>query len=165
MNKIKKVWTENKVLLVLAIILLVCLAVFGIVSLTYFYGSSNNVYGDRLDVIKNVPLSDKLFEDIKNTLDANESVSDSALRLRGKIIYIDIDFMDGTDIENAKQIAEGVVPLFNEDELEVYDLQFIIRTVNTENGFTLMGARNCNGSDSVVWNNRTITTDESSTEE
>ena len=61
MKKIKKVWEENRVLMVLAIILVICLIIFAGVAITYFYGSSDNVYGNRLDITKEVPLNSKLL--------------------------------------------------------------------------------------------------------
>lgn len=158
MNKIKKIWVENRVLLVLAIILLTCLIVFAIVSLTYFYGASDNVYGNRLDTTKNVPLNDKLFKDIKNELEEHESVTSASIKLKGKIIYINIVFVNETSMDDAKVIAESATELFNDDELAVYDIQFTISVKKTEEnpGYTLMGARNSNGSGIVVWNNYTI---------
>ena len=155
MKKIKKVWEENKVLLVLAIILIICIVVFNIVAMTYFYGSSDNVYGNRLDSIKNLPLSDKLLKEIKDTLEGNESVKKTSVTLKGKILYINIYFVDATKMDDAKKIAESTLELFNEDELKVYDIEFSINSLSTDDvvGYTLMGARNSNGSGSIIWNN------------
>ncbi len=157
MSKIKKIWTENKVLFVLGIILIICLIVFATVSITYFYGASKDKYGNRLDITKEVPLDSKLYTDIENELKANEKVIKASAKLKGKIVYINVTFSDETKLEDAKLIAETVIKLFNEDELNVYDLEFIIQTENvTDNaGFVALGARNSNGSGSVVWNNTT----------
>ncbi len=155
MNKIKKVWMENKILLVLAIILLICLAVFIGVSITYFYGSNGDKYGPRLDASKELPLKDELFNDIKTELEKNESVSNVSTNLKGNIVYINITFGEGTDLEAAKKAVDVVPTLFNEDELAVYDLQFSIKSEG-ENGFILMGARNSNGSGLIVWNNNIV---------
>jgi len=165
MKRIKKVWEENKVLLVLAIILVVCLIIFAVVAITYFYGSSDSVYGNRLDITKEVTLNDKLLKDIKKELEAKEIVKNASLKLKGKIVYININYVDETKMTDAKKTAEEIVSLFNEDELEVYDLQFTINTLSTSDvvGYTLMGARNANGSDLVIWNNYNIK--ESSAEE
>ncbi len=155
MNKIKKVWEENKVLMVLAIILAVCLLIVGIVAITYFYGSSDSVYGNRLDTIKDIPLNDKLLNEIKSELEKNEKVTKVENILKGKILYVSINYSDDTTLEDAKKIAETIIPLFNEDELDHYDIEFTI--ANKE--FTLMGARNKNGSGMVVWNNYNIPED------
>ena len=162
MKKVKRVWQENKVLLVLGIILMVCLAVVVIVSLTYFYGSSDSVYGKRLESIKNVPLNDKLFKDIENELKTNEAVKEVTTKLKGKIVYINIEFIEATKMEDAKNVATSTLELFNDDELEVYDIEFTISSLSTTDfvGYTLMGARNANGSGVVVWNNYNVVNEE-----
>lgn len=166
MKKIKKVWEENRVLLVLAIILVICLVIFGIVAITYFYGSSDNVYGNRLDITEEVPLNEKLLRDIESEVESKESVKEVKATLKGKIVYINIEFVDATKMDDAKTVAEGIITLFNEDELGVYDIQFTITSLSTADfkGYTLMGARNSSGNGTVVWNNYNIE-EESSAEE
>ena len=158
MKKIKKIWIENKVLLVLAIILILCIAVFCIVSITYFYGSSSSVYGNRLDPTKNTPINDRLISDIKQSISENENVNKVTVNLMGIVLYINISFIDDMKIEDAKKIAEDTLELFNDDELNVYDIEFSISTLLTETNtkYTLMGARNANGNGSIVWNNYNI---------
>lgn len=165
MKKIKRVWKENRVLLVLAIILVICLVIFGVVAITYFYGSSDNVYGNRLDITKEVPLNSKLLDDIKEKLTSNEKVDNVSVSLKGKILYINIRFVDATKMDDAKKISESIIELFNEDELNVYDIQFTIESLSTSDfvGYTLMGARNSSGSGNIIWNNYNIK--ESSAEE
>jgi len=162
MNKIKKVWEENRVLLVLGIILIICLVIVSVVSLTYFYGSSDSVYGKRLEETKKVPLNDKLFDDIESELKKDENVKKVSTLLKGKIVYINIDFVDETEMDKAKEIAESTISLFNEDELNVYDIEFTISSLSTNEfvGYTLMGARNANGVGEIIWNNYNIEVEE-----
>ena len=79
MSKLKKVWNENKILFVLGAIILVCLIVVIVVSLTFFYGSSESPYGHRLDITEKVPLKDDLLKELKNTLESTEKVSKANL--------------------------------------------------------------------------------------
>lgn len=162
MKKIQKILNENRVLLVLGIILLVCLVVVAVVSLTYFYGSSDTVYGNRLDDIKDMPLNEKLFKDIENELKEDESVKKVSTTKKGKIVYINIDFVDATKMEDAKKVAESSLELFNDDELALYDIEFTITSLSTNDfiGYTLMGARNANGLGEIVWNNYNLEVDE-----
>ena len=88
MKKIRKVWEENRVLLVLTIILIICLIIFASVAITYFYGSSESVYGNRLDITKKTPLNEKLLKEIKTELEANEKVTTVNTSLKGKILYV-----------------------------------------------------------------------------
>ena len=158
MSKIKKVWQENKVLLVLAIILIMCLVIFVVVAMVYFYGTSDNVYGNRLDVIKDTPLSKEVLNNVKNNLVENESVVKEEVSLLGKILYINIEFTEKTKMEDAKKIAEKTLEVFSEEQLKKYDIQYTISVLKTEKteGYTIMGARNANGSGMVVWNNYNI---------
>lgn len=155
MNKIKKVWEENRVLLVLGIILVVCLVAVSVVAITYFYGGSDSVYGDRLEETEKVPLNSKLFTDIENELNENENVKKVSTLQKGKIVYITINFNDATAMDTAKEVAKSALELFNEDELNVYDIEFTISSLSTKDftGYTLMGARNANGSGEIIWNN------------
>lgn len=159
MKKIIKIWQENKVLLVLAIILLICIIVVVVAGMTFFYGNNNNVYGNRLEAAKDVPISDKLLQDIKSELEKNELVSEVSTELRGLIVYINIHFVKDVKIDDAKKLATSSLELFNDDELEIYDIEYSI-TNDEDDGFTLMGARNSSGAGEIVWNNYNIETKE-----
>lgn len=161
MGKIKRVLNENKVLIVLGIILILCLVIVSVVALTYFYGSSDTVYGNRLEDAQNMPLNDKLFKDIESELKENESVKKVSTSLKGKIVYISIEFVEETKMESAKGIAASTLTLFNDDELAIYDIEFTISSLSTKEfvGYTLMGARNSNGLGEIVWNNYNIETE------
>ena len=158
MSKIKKIWNENRVLFVLGVILIICVVVVAIVSLTYFYGSSSNAYGNRLDSIKDTPLSDKFLNSIKTEMNSKDDVKNTNVKVKGKIVYIELTFNDGTKMDDAKKTAKEAIKLFSEKELGLYDLQFTIKTAE----YTLMGAHNSNGSAStseeedIIWNNYTI---------
>ena len=158
MKKIKKIWNENRVLMVLAIIIIICLIVIVCVSLTYFYGSSESEYGDRLDGIDKVKITDKIKSDVVNNLKSEESVYSANLVNKGRMIYITLDFKIGTILDNAKIVAEKVPTLFNEEELAYYDINITINAPASDDnaGFTLMGARNSNGSGTIIWNNLTV---------
>lgn len=162
MEKIKRVLNENRVLIVLGIILILCLVIVSVVALTYFYGSSDTVYGNRLEDAEKLPLNDKLFKDIESKLKENDSVKKVSINLKGKIVYIDIEFELATEMESAKGIAASVLPLFNDDELAIYDISFTISSLSTKDvlGYTLMGARNANGFGEIVWNNYNISNGE-----
>lgn len=157
MEKIKKFWNENRVLFVLGVILIICVVIVSIVSLTYFYGSSSNAYGNRLDSIKDTPLSDKFLKNIKSEMNSKQGVKNTSVKVKGKIVYIDLEYNDGIQMDDAKKTTTEALKLFSEKELSLYDLQFTIKN----NNYTLMGAHNSNGSstseeNNIVWNNYTI---------
>ena len=61
---------ENKVLLVLAVILLICFVLIGYVLFKYFYvGCNLDKYGDRLDGIESHPIHNSLKTEIIDIID------------------------------------------------------------------------------------------------
>ena len=161
MGKIKKVWQENKVLLVLAIVLVICVAVLVVVSITYFYGTSDSVYGSRLDITEKVPMTNETLTKVKEKLEENDKVDSTRVIVKGRIVYISIKFIDDVKMADAKKVAESSLELFSEDELSVYDLQYTIASIITKEDknnktYTLMGSRNVNGTGTIVWNNYNI---------
>ncbi len=157
MKKIKKLWNENRILIILAIILIACILIIGIVSLVYFYGSSDTPYGNRLSEMEKIPMSKDKLKSVENELTSNEKVTSASLTLEGEIIYLTINFANNTDLETAKSISEGVLTKFSEEELGLYDIMFTIKAKSSDNfeGYILMGAKNASGSDKIVWSNNT----------
>lgn len=166
MKKFKKIWNENRILFILAIVLITCLIIIGVVSLVYFYGSSSTPYGNRLDATKDTPIKDANLKDIESHLTSNEKVGKATAILKGRIIYITIDFTDKTTLDKAKSIAEESLTKLSEEQLAVYDVIFTISHSKTTDfeGYNLMGARNTNGSGHVVWSNNTKIVEEGSNE-
>lgn len=161
MSKIKNIWEENKILFVLAIILVLCVVVLIGVSIKYFYGTSSTVYGNRLDITEKVPMKEETLTKIKETLESDEKVSSVKTTLKGKIVYISIKFIDDVKMEDAKKIAASSVSLFSEEELGVYDILYTIQSKITKEdknnkSYTLMGSKNANGSSDISWNNYNI---------
>ena len=74
MNKFKKMWNENRVLMVLAIVLVVCFTIILLVSLTYFYGSSDSESGDRLKDSDKYKITDKVKNSVISKSKENTSI-------------------------------------------------------------------------------------------
>ena len=156
MKKIKKLWLENRILFVLFIITFVCACVILGVVLKYFFGATKSNYGERLDGIQNVLVSDSMKSEFVESLSQDEQVTDVAINVKGKIIYIYITFKEGTSLVEAQSKALASLQSFEESYLNFYDFHFTVKSQATEDneGFLLMGARNVNGS-GLVWNNNT----------
>ena len=79
----KKKLRQNKVLLVLAIILLICFAVILFVLFKYFYvGNNSNKYGDRLSDIESHKIHNTLESDL-NDLYKDSKMSLKSLKVNG----------------------------------------------------------------------------------
>ena len=156
MNKLKEIWGKNKVLIVLGIILIICFIAIIVVTVSYFFGGSESVYGDRLDGIEDHPIEDSFVSEYTTNLESDDMIESVEFDTKGRIIYITINFVGDTSLVEAQSKTAASLETFSDDLLSYYDINFTITSEATDNsdGFTLMGARNVAGS-GIVWNNNT----------
>ena len=155
MNRIKKMWNENRVMMVLGIIVLVCMIVILIVVANYFFGVSSSNYGSLLDDIQNVPFEetdkDKIVEEFQM-----EHLEKVTVDVRGKIIYIMALFSKEATLLDAQNKAVDVFNHVDEKYRKLYDFNITVYQESTDDfqGFHLMGAKNVSSS-SFIWSNNT----------
>ncbi len=143
------------------LIIIACIGVSVGLLLKYFYfGNGGSKYGDRLDGIEAVLIADDKKNEVANSLKEEKNVKDATVTVTGKIIYIRIAFEAGADLETSKSIAVKSLEQFSEDEKKFYDVNFTLVSDKTDNsdGFTIMGAKNVNGTN-LVWNNNNAVSD------
>ncbi len=155
MDKLKKFLLENKVLLFLAIILILWLVAFIVIIVIFFYGSSESVYGNRLDNIQDKPITDTLKNDITTTFTKDNLASNVTINVKGAIIYVNVTCNDGVKLTDVKQVSESIIKLFSESLLNNYDIDFMINVPKDDKGKShmVMGVRNANSDGTIVWNN------------
>ena len=156
MKKLKELWGNNKVLIVLGIILIIWLIAIITVTFSFFLGGNKGVYGDRLNGIDKHPVTNNIKSEYKTSLESEKSVTKVSIDTKGKIIYIIINFASDTSLEDAKNLAASSLEKLNEDILSFYDISFTLKCEKSENseGFTILGAKNVAGS-GLIWNNNT----------
>lgn len=162
MKKLKKIWQENSVLLVLFIILIACLIAISVVVVKYFVGDSNSKYGERLDNIEKYPFGEKEQNELKDKIKEEKLVLDVKTRVSGKTIYVTIDFDSSITLVEAQSKALASLEYFTEDTLSFYDIQYMIKADSTDktDGFQIMGSHNISGTGGIVWNNNTAAKEE-----
>ena len=152
----KKKLKQNKVLLVLAGIIIISLVLMVIGSLSYFYGNNKDKYGDRLKDKEKYPVSENINSEIKALYE--EGVDEVKVDIRGKIIYIIMNVEKDTSTLKAQSYAENALEKFTEEQLNYYDVQFMItcKYEVVEEGtmavYPLEGYKNSN-SKTIVWTN------------
>ncbi len=157
MKKLKKMWVENRILFVLFLIIIICFFVMVGVCISYFFGSSKSSYGDRLDGIEEVVISDDLKNSFLDKMKQDELIKSSNMHVQGKIVYITLEFNENVALVEAESKALAVLMDFEEKYLNFYDFHFTLKKTATETseGFLIMGAKNVNGV-GLVWNNNTV---------
>ena len=157
----KKFIRNNKAICFMLLIIISCVIISAGLLLKYFYfGNGGSKYGDRLDDIGAVAISDDKKSEVVNSIKEEKNVKDATVTITGKIIYIRIAFEAGADLETSKSIAVKSLEQFSDDEKKFYDVHFTLVSdkTDTSDGFTIMGAKNVNGTN-LVWNNNNAVSD------
>lgn len=156
MNKLKELWGKNKVLIILGIILILCVIAIISVTLSYFFGGGDSIYGARLEEIDKHPVTDTFKNEYISSLEEDSAVNKVTLDVKVRTIYVTIEYVPDTTLGVAESKASLSLKTFTEDLLGYYDISFLLKCPASENsdGFTILGARNVAGS-GLVWNNNT----------
>jgi hypothetical protein len=156
MKKLKNLWVENRVIFVLFLIVIVCVFIILGVCINYFFGSSKSSYGDRLEGITEVEMTDEIKNKFLDTMKNDALIDDATIKSRGKVVYVTLTFVDDVTLVEAESKALASLMVFEQSYIDFYDFNYTLVGNKTESsdGFLIMGAKNVNGS-GLVWNNNT----------
>ena len=160
-----KLIKNNKVTIFVIILFLVM--VLGVIEIKNYLmpDDAKAVYGDRLDGIEEPPLSDSTLKGIEDKLKENDKVTDAKGWIKGKIIKYIITYSDNTSVADAKKVANGLVDMFENDELGYYDLEVTLKKDNKElNNFPIAGYKSPETKTIVYSKDREITKEEENEE-
>lgn len=157
MNYIKK----NKLTAVVIIIFILIVILGAYVYNSFFSSGRREAYGNRLDGIDAVEIRTEQYDEIKNKLKENESVTHVTTDLKGKIINIIMTVKDDITKDSAKKIAKSSLDVFDSEQLSFYDVQIFVKKDNNQlNDFPIIGYKQ-NGKDDLTWSkDRQVTSSE-----
>jgi len=142
---------KHPVLCVLVVIILILLIALFFVFKSLLVGGSR--YGNRLDGIDKVVISNDTLSKVCSKFKENDKVSSCNTRLSGKILYTSVILSSSVDTDDMKGTSSDVLEYFSESEIGFYDFQFLIGINDLDNNDTypIIGYKN-NDSDSISWN-------------
>lgn len=115
-------------------------------------------YGTRLSGIKDHKLDNSLLQEIGNKIKENERVLEFEYKMHGKIINIIITVNDDMNINDAKSVANSIIPLFTNNELSYYSLQVYVKKNDSKlNNFPIIGYKGTEASELIFAKDREIT--------
>lgn len=120
-----KVIKENKfTVFVIVIYILVIIAGYVI----YTSGNDQELnYGDRLDGIEKVPISDEQYDTLVRKLTEEKIVKDASYHLSGKTLNVILTVLENTSVADAKKVGATVPSYLTKEQLEFYDVQVFIK--------------------------------------
>jgi len=140
LKKIKSFYKRNRVYSILMIISITCIIAILVGVIVYFLGqTSKDKYGNRLEGIENVKISDSKIKEIEDNIKNSEKVKEVEVDIRGKLIYIVITLNEGTH-SDAESISQTSLETFGEEIRAFYDIQYIVdNNGKSEESFPIMG--------------------------
>lgn len=152
---------KNKFTILVIVIFIVLVTLAAVVKNMFFINSGQPVYGNRLDGIEDVEITDSQYKDLEKKLKENKSVVAVESNLDGKIINVIVSVKDDTSKKDAKKLADVVVGNFDKKQLAFYDIQmFIKKEDEKQNDFPIIGYK-YHSKESFSWTrDRKVTTSE-----
>lgn len=148
----KKLWKENKITILFAIVVILILLVLFIMIFPLYSTRSGSDYGDRLDGIKDVAIDDNVNSKIESYFESTEKVKSVKTNLKGKLYNIIITTNDDVSVNEIADISNEVISNFDEKQLKFYDIQIFISSTSDSETKSIVGYKNKN-TDEFIWTN------------
>ena len=130
---------KNKfVIIAIGAFLILVILVFQVVSV-FFPKEGKALYGNRLEGIEKVEITDSKKEQIENSLKEDSITKEANVSVAGKIIEVIVIVQDDTTIDAAKTLSTKVLNSLNENEKIFYDIQVFIKKDTDANNFPIIG--------------------------
>ena len=104
----KKFIKNNKLVVVTFIICLIFVILVFAVKLTFFPDEARAIYGDRLDGIEKVEITDSKQDKIVSALENLDTVKEASCDIKGRILNVLITVNDDVDLKTAKGLTTTV---------------------------------------------------------
>ena len=141
---------NNKVTVIAFIICVIFVILVFAVKLTFFPNEGTAIYGDRLDGIEEVEITDKQQEDIIKSLEDKDEVKEVSCDIKGRTLNVLITVNDDVEIDPAKALTSSITENLEEDQTSYYDIQVFISKDNDDTRFPIIGYKHQN-KDEFSW--------------
>lgn len=139
MEKIIKWMKKNIGLTIILSLTLILFIILTVILISLLTGGSSNTYGNRLEGIEEVKISNDTYEGVKTELSETELVEESSIRLQGKIVYTTIVLNSDVSVDKAKELASNTLDNYSEEELSFYDFSFFLKWKGEEEDKVITG--------------------------
>lgn len=126
-------------IIVIGIFIILVILAFNVYNLLV-PNSNSAIYGNRLDGLNNVKVSQEVYSNIVKTLEEESYVTKASTDERGRLINVLITVTDDTALETAKGLGAKVLTSFSEEQIAYYDFQVIIcKSDENQKAFPIIG--------------------------
>lgn len=141
---------KNK-FVIIAIGVFLILVVLGFQIATMFFPEEGTaLYGDRLDGIEEVELSNSKLTKIESNLKSDGAVKEADVSVAGKIVEVIITVQDDTSVDTAKALNTKVLDSLSNKEKKIYDIQIFVKKDSEATDFPIIGYKH-HAKDTFSW--------------
>lgn len=135
---------KNNQYTVIGIIIFFLLIVLGFMLYRFLFPNIGSpVYGNRLDGIDKVEITEKQSKTLVDTLKEKEIVKEAKTSVNGKTFKVIITVVDKTKAADAKKLTDVIVDGIEKDQKNYYDIEVFIKNENEEaSGYPIIGYLN-----------------------
>ncbi len=130
---------NNKVTVVAFIICVIFVVLVFAIKLTFFPNEGTAIYGDRLDGIEKVEITDKQQKGIIKSLEDKDEVKSADTDIKGRTLNVLITVNDDVELDPAKALTSSVIDNLKKDQTSFYDIQVFISKDNDDTRFPIIG--------------------------
>ena len=118
----------------------------------FFLSQDGALYGNRLEGIEKVPITNELKKDIKDFLLSNEGIKKVNTNVHGKIFIIVILVDETIIFDNVIEYSIGELAKCSDEQKGFYDIAFLVdyEKETDKKDFPKIGSKSKN-SNSIVW--------------
>lgn len=141
---------KNK-FVIIAIGVFLILVVLGFQIATMFFPEEGTaLYGDRLDGIEEVELSNSKLTKVESNLKSDGAVKEADVSVAGKIVEVIITVQDDTSVDTAKALNTKVLDSLSNKEKKFYDIQIFVKKDSEATDFPIIGYKH-HAKDTFSW--------------
>lgn len=130
---------NNKVTVVAFIICVIFVILVFAIKLTFFPNEGTAIYGDRLDGIEEVEITDDEQDKIISSLEGKDEVKKVETDIKGRTLNVLITVNDDVELDPAKALTSSITDTLDKEQLGFYDIQVFISKDNDDARFPIIG--------------------------
>lgn len=138
----------------IALFTIIIICILGYFAVKPLLGNDSNKYGNRLDGIENVKITEEQVKKLTSEMEENKDVKSIKYDLQGRLIYIILEVSNETAVDVSKGYANKILNYFDDEQKTYYDMQVIIKSDSEESEvYPIIGAKH-KTSTSFIWDNK-----------
>lgn len=130
---------NNKVTVIAFIICVIFVILVFALRLTFFPNEGTAIYGDRLDGIEKVEITDSDQKNIIKSLEEKDEVKNADTDIKGRTLNVLITVNDDVELDSSKALTSSVIDNLKKDQTGYYDIQIYISKDNDDTRYPIIG--------------------------